>query len=80
MEKNNKRTSLMTIAATKLAIDNAKVVYIQARFGVSEYWLKITKREAYSLLDTFDPKITPKHAEMPTSCFGEFDGRSVFLG
>lgn len=62
----------------------AKNVYIQGKFGTSEVWIRITKKEAYRMIDTVfsaDGRETPFDLEMDSGTFGTFDiNRDLYLG
>jgi len=74
-------TQFKTIKETKAAVRKAKAVFIQARFGVSEKWLRVSKETAFDLLDSIDPNDTPKDMEMFAGSFGEMDiDRYLYLG
>jgi hypothetical protein len=73
--------NLETLGQARLAVANASAVYVQPRFGVSEHWVKITKADARALLATFDPKTTPRQAEMQCNNFGMITpDHTVYLG
>jgi hypothetical protein len=71
---------LRTVAGTKHAIEMAREVFVQARFGSSERWVKITKLEARELVAELASDATPEQAEMFAGVFGTMCDKSVFLG
>lgn len=74
---------ITTVRELRNAIREANDVLIQARFGVSERWLKITKREAMTLFDDLtygDEDATPDGFEMFTGTFGELRDGTLYLG
>jgi len=54
---------------------------IQVRFGVSERWVKISKREAMDLANDL-PDNTATYCEMYSGTFGQYDFKSgnLYLG
>lgn len=67
-----------TFQELRAAIKRAKHVYIQARFGSSERWLRITKREALFLVAGYtsnDPLLNDE-----TFSWGARDGLDLFIG
>lgn len=72
-------TDITTLKQARAAIRKAPGVYVQPRFGTSENWVRIAKRDALTLLSHCDED--PDRAEMSTGCFGsiEADG-AVLLG
>lgn len=75
-------TELTTISETRKAVKKAKGVYFQARFGLSEQWIEVTKKAALAFLDTIPEDATPEEFNMfGGTCFAmiEDDG-TVSLG
>ena len=73
--------NITTIPSLRLAIKVAKQVYVQAKFGTSERWVKISKLEANELLaQLFDDTKDPEFYEMYSGVFGTFNGKSLFMG
>ena len=73
-------TDLMTIREVRRAVRKAQSVFVEARFGVAERDIKITKSEAIGLLATFEDDTTPEQAEMYSGRFGVVVGGDVYLG
>ena len=74
-------TRLRTVKELRIAIDEARTVYAQLRFGVSEEWVKISKVAARSLVATMREDTTPEQMEMGTSDFGMIDEQwDLYLG
>jgi len=72
--------NLTTVDALQCALNVAKVVYIQARFGTSERWIRITKKEAQILVSNLEREATPKEAEMYSNVFGTLNGTLLYMG
>lgn len=64
----------------KACIRRARVILIQPRFGNSETWVKISKREADELVRGFKQGETPEHHEMYSGSFGELRDGVLYLG
>lgn len=67
-------TEFKTIGELRKAIKKANIVHIQARFGVTEKWLTITKVEARYLLNGYRDEATAKELGMGTDVVGTGDG------
>lgn len=64
---------LDTRSALLKALKQAKHVYIQPRFGTSETWIRISKKETLMLLiclGTWINPVTPEALEMYSGVFG----------
>ena len=46
---------MQTFLEMRAAIKRAKYIYVQVRFGVSERWLRLSKREARLLIQGCTP-------------------------
>jgi len=73
-------TELMTIKECLDAVKEAKFIMVEARFGCSEYSVKISKLEARTFLGSFEKDQTPESIEMPCGYFGTFEGGILRLG
>jgi hypothetical protein len=70
---------ITNILELRAAIKNAKEVLIGVRFGVSEKYLKISKKEAYYLLENIDQDSSPRDFEMYSGVFGEMDSKGILI-
>lgn len=75
------RTDITTLDQLKRTIRSpaCKGVFAQVRFGCSEQWVKLAKVEALAFVDDLGGG-TPRELEMYSGSFGEFDGRSLWMG
>ena len=71
---------LLTIKDTLKAIHGSRYVYVQARFGNSEAWIRITKIEALQLVGNCDRNASPEDLSMQGGIFGTVDDEALFLG
>ena len=76
----SKHFNLTTVQSLQCALNVAKTVYIQPRFGCSERWIKISKKEAQMLVSNLELTMTPKDAEMYTDVFGTLNGTLLYMG
>ena len=60
----------------------ATYIFIQVRFGTSEKWVKLSKKEALLMVASLNPTTTPQDAEMYSGHFGEWYpySKSLYLG
>ena len=77
MREQTMTKQITTIPALKVAIKNATVILIGVRFGVSEKLLKISKKEAYYLIENIDS--SPRDFEMYSGMFGEMDSKGTLI-
>lgn len=70
---DEKIEKIMTIPELRKFVKKADVIFAMVRFGCSEEWLKITKKEALFLLDGFEDGDTPKDLEMFGDSFGSLE-------
>lgn len=76
----SKHSNLTTVQSLQCALNVAKTVYIQPRFGCSERWIKISKKEAQILVSNLEQDATPQNAEMYTNVFGTLNGTLLYMG
>jgi len=74
------RVEIKTVRELKTAIRHAKHILVQPRFGASERWIKITKREAKAIASDIPKFATPAAVEMFTGTFGVVEGDALYLG
>lgn len=55
-------------------IKAAERVYIQPRFGTNESWVRISKREAFELLEPYNNSDGPQYLEMGGDLVGTGQG------
>jgi len=81
MNSETKRCNLTTKRDLFIFIKTCHQVMIQVRFGVSERWVKISKREAMDLANDL-PDNTATYCEMYSGTFGQYDFKSgnLYLG
>jgi hypothetical protein len=75
--------SIRTIRDLRNAIKICDEVQVTTRFGLSETWVKLPKKEALFLIENIALETTPQEFEMGTEEFGtlEIGARSIlFLG
>lgn len=76
-EKLDSRSALLR------ALKQAKEVYVQPKFGSSETWLRVSKKEALMLLSclgTRDNPTTPEGHEMYSDTFGSVLNECLYIG
>jgi len=69
-----------TVAEYRKTVKAAKDLFIQPRFGVSESWIKISKKDALWLVDAYEPSSTAQHAQMFGESFGHFEDGTFWIG
>jgi hypothetical protein len=82
MNSETKRCDLTTKRDLFIFIKTCHQVMIQVRFGVSERWVKISKREAMDLANNLSDDATATDCEMYSGTFGQYDFKSgnLYLG
>jgi hypothetical protein len=73
--------NINTVPQLKQAVKLAKRVFVQPKFGVSENWVQISKREANDFVSKMEDDTTPHRFEMYADTFGTFYNRTLlYLG
>lgn len=62
-------TDIKTVKDLRKSIREAKMVLVQPRFGLSEAYVKISKREAVAMMDGLTDDMTPDSLGMATDSF-----------
>jgi hypothetical protein len=75
------RVTIETVGHLRAAIKRAKRICVQARFGTSESWIKISKVQALELIEGANDRQRASDFEMPTGDFGMIDQfGTLYLG
>ena len=72
--------ALKTVAEVARAVPNARECLVQIRFGHSERWVKIAKKEVLDFLAFYDESDTAEKLDFPTDRIAELDGRILYIG
>ncbi len=76
----HRKDEIRTVSGLKLALTQCKQVYVQARFGISEDWIPITKAAARELIAPLNAAATPESHEMHSGIFGTLEDDRLYLG
>ena len=72
---------IITVKELREAVKTADIVVAQVRFGASEAWVKIPKKEVYSeLLAGLEEDENPTDYEYWTGVFGTLKDGVLYLG
>ena len=72
--------SLSTVAEYRRAVRDAKRVFTQPRFGVSECYVRTSKADALYLVRGMKGTTTARELELYAESFGTFEGDDLFVG
>ena len=66
-----------TVKELRAAVKQAKEILVGVRFGVSEKYVKISKKEAMYLIGDISADVSPRDFEMYGGVFAEIDAEGT---
>lgn len=64
---------IVTIKRLKQAIRTTRNIYVQPRFGTSERWIRVSKKDALELIDGMTDDKKPYDYEMTGDIYGTLE-------
>lgn len=74
------RVEIITVPDLLSAIKDCEEVRVRVRFGVSERWVKLSKKSALDVVDGLPLDATPHGFEMGTGAFADLDDTILYMG